>query len=566
MIKDFRAPDCPDRFEADLCIVGAGPAGLTIAAEFANTRWKVCLLESGGLHSEHASQALSDGESVGPCMLDPGISRLRALGGAARLWGGGCIPLSSLEMAAREWVPDSGWPIGWNELAPYYARASRACRVEPGGIEDGSFVPPRGAARRAPPSVNLSDRTFRISPVDYASTHLDLLRAAPNLELVLHANLMRLDVAEDAAAVLGAAIGGLDGRRGRVSARLFVLAAGGLENARLLLLSDQVARNGLGNDRDLVGRYFMDHPRCGLGTLHGGGLDRLARGYAWPLDHAPARAHRQLSLSDHAQRTHRLLAARAWPFLVERPAPPGVRALRSLRASLRRPANPADESRCVERQLLDALDQDLPARLPPPAPDPGRVRLALSTLRHGGHLVHAGCRKLVRSPTVATDRIEMVGYFEQAPNRDSRVALSDQRDALGLRKVKVDWRLGTLDERSIRTAATLMASDVAAHFKCDFEPADWLHDTSATPRVQATAHHMGTTRMASSPGKGVVDLQCRVHGIDNLYVAGSSVFPTGGWSFPTLTVVALATRLADELHARIAAVTTLATSWPTGML
>src|SRR5690606_23584091 len=152
---------------------------------------------------------------------------------------------------------------------------------------------------------NLSDRTFRISPVDYASTHLELLRTTPNLELVLHANLLQLHVTENASAVRGATIGSLDGRRGQVSARFFVLAAGGLENARLLLLSNEVARNGLGNDRDLVGRYFMDHPRCGLGTLRGGGLDRLARGYAWPLDHAPARAHRQLSLSEHAQRTHR---------------------------------------------------------------------------------------------------------------------------------------------------------------------------------------------------------------------------------------------------------------------
>lgn len=564
MIKDFRTPDCPDRFDADLCIVGAGPAGLTIAAEFANTRWKVCVLESGGLRSERASQALSEGESVGPCTLDPGISRLRAFGGAARLWGGGCIPLSSLEMVARDWVPDSGWPIGWNELAPYYARASKACRIEPHGIEDGSFVLP-GADGPASPFRNLDNRTFRISPVDYGSTHLDLLRGAPNLELLLHANLMRLDVTEDASAVRGAEIGSLDGRRGLVSARFFVLAAGGLENARLLLLSDGVARNGLGNDRDLVGRYFMDHPRCGLGTLHGGELDRLARGYARPVDHAPARAHRQLSLSDQAQRTHRLLAARAWPFAVERPSPQGVQSLRSLRASLRRPVDPGDESPRVERTLLDALARDLPARFPVPAPHPGPGRLALSTLRHGGQLLHAGCRRLARRPTVATDRIEMVGYFEQAPSRDSRVGLSDQQDALGLRKVKVDWRLGELDKASLRTAADLMARDVATHFRCEFEPADWLRDAGATPPVHGTAHHMGTTRMAASPANGVVDPQCRVHGVDNLYVAGSSVFPTGGWSFPTLTVVALATRLADELHVRMGMVTTLVTSWPSGM-
>ena len=550
MIEDFRSTACPDAFAADLCIVGACPAGLTIAGEFANTPWRVCLLESGGLRCERDSQSLNDGQSVGPCALDPGASRVRAFGGSARLWGGGCIPLGSGEIARRDWVPDSGWPLRWDELAPYYLRASRACRIDPGEVEDGSFLAPPTLERRASPSPNLDDRIHRASPLDYGRAHLDLLRTAPNVQLLLHANLLRLESTGSATAVRRAVIGTLDGRRGHVDARWFVLAAGGIENARMLLLSNDVSRNGLGNDRDLVGRYFMDHPRCRIGALQAGELERLVAGYGRPLERATAPAHRQISVSPHAQRTHRLLNARAWPFAIERPAPAGLQSLRSLRAALRRRTWPDDESRHLEHELVEALSLDLPNRPAAPVATPPR-RLALHTALHAGGLVQAGLRKLTRGRTVATDHVALVGYFEQSPDRDSRITLSEQCDAMGLPRVRVDWRLNELDTASIRGTADLIGNDVAAHFHCDFEPADWLREAGAVPPVQGTAHHLGTTRMSDSPATGVVDRHCRVHGIDNLYVAGSSTFPTGGWAFPTLTIVALALRITDELRTRL---------------
>lgn len=558
MIEDFRSSACPDAFEADLCIIGAGPAGITIAAEFANTPWRICLLESGGLRSERDSQALNDAISVGPHAFDASISRLRTFGGATRIWGGGCIPFSSLELARRDWVPDSGWPIGWRELEPYYARASKVCGVEPGELEDGGFLQPPESAGLAAPSPNLDNRTSRMSPKDFGQAHLESLRGAPNLQLVLHANLLRLEALDNAAAIDSALIGNLDGRRGRIRARYFVLATGGIENARLLLLSDDVAPRGIGNDRDLVGRYFMDHPRCRIGTFRSGELDRLADRYSRRLDQAASPAYYQLSLSARAQQAHRLLNARVRPFAVERPVPAGLRSLRALRASLRGSAPVDDESLRVENRLLDALAEDLPNSDPPPELPAPRTRLAMQTALHAAHVVRAGYRKLARRAAVDTDRVEMIGYFEQAPNRDSRVSLSDRRDALGLRKAQVDWRLSDMDQANMRATAHLVGADVAAHFKCEFEPADWLRDATATPRVHATAHHIGTTRMSDSPASGVVDRQCRVHGVDNLYVAGSSVFPTGGWAFPTLTVVALALRIADEVRARLGELSMLA--------
>ena len=557
MIEDFRYTAGPRTFAADLCIIGAGPAGITIACEFANTPWRVCLLESGGLHSERASQALNDGQSVGPCMLDPAVSRVRAFGGSARLWGGGCIPLGSGEIAQRDWVPDSGWPLDWAALAPYYLRASHACRIDAGEVEDGSFLPPPSLAQRAPPTANLDDRIHRASPLNYGHDHLDLLRAAPNVQMVLHANLLRLEATANGSVVRRAAIGTIEGRRGHVDARCFVLAAGGIENARVLLLSNDVAPAGLGNDHDLVGRYFMDHPRCRIGSLRAGELERLVNGYGRPLEHSAAPAHRQISVSPQAQRTHHLLNARAWPFAIERAAPAGLQSLRSLRAALRQRPLADEESRHLENELVEALSFDLPNR-PAPAVATSRRRLALHTALHAGGVVQAGFRKLASGKSVKTERVDLVGYFEQSPNRDSRISLSGQRDALDLHQVRVDWRLNELDTASIRATAGMIGNDMATHFHSDFAPADWLQAAGATPRVHGTAHHLGTTRMSDSATTGVVDRQCRVHGIDNLYIAGSSTFPTGGWAFPTLTIVALALRIADELRARLGELSVLA--------
>jgi len=545
MIQDFRSASCPDALAADVCIIGAGPAGISLAMALAGSPWTVCLLEGGGTRAEAASQALYEGESVGPYAFDPSTSRLRALGGATQIWGGGCIPLAASEMAARDWVPGGGWPIGREELSPYYEHANRLCAIEPGAIEDGAYR--FDGAPSMPPASPLQPRTSRSSSIDF-STYREQLHKAAGVTALLHANLLRLQATPQANAVGSALIGSTDGRRGVVRARCFVLAAGGLENARLLLLSDDVARNGLGNDHDLVGRFFMDHPRCRLGTLRHPDIARAVHRYERAQGRAATPAFHHLCLTEDAQRAHRLLHARVRPFSIERDPPEGLAAMRALRAALRRPPE-RDEAAQVEARLLDALEHDVPQRQTIGEGRPGP--LALRSVRHADDIVRAALRKLARRPVVDADRAELVGYFEQAPNRDSRVALADSRDALGLRRIRVDWRMSAQDEENIRRASRLIGDALAADLGARFEPAGWLADPAAPLPLHGTAHHMGTTRMSDSPATGVVDAQCRVHGIDNLYVAGSSVFPTGGWSFPTLTIIALALRIGDELLRRL---------------
>ena len=167
-----------------------------------------------------------------------------------------------------------------------------------------------------------------------------------------------------------------------------------------------------------------------------------------------------------------------------------------------------------------------------------------------GDVVKAFAQKLTDRPTVKSSHVDLIGFFEQAPNPDSRITLGTETDALGKRKVCVDWRLTPLDMHTYRTAAKLFGGELASACGGTFQLDPWLDgEASTVPQVHGTAHHLGTTRMSDDPRQGVVDRHCRVHGIDNLHIAGSSVFPTGGWAFPTFTIVALSLRLAEDLRA-----------------
>lgn len=549
MIEDFREGSGPFRHEADLCIIGAGPAGITIANAFVGSRHRICLIESGGLTCETESQALAEGSSIGHPGLHPAHSRLRVYGGSCRMWGGGCMPLSPYDFEPRDWIPYSGWPIGSGELEPWYNRARDVCGLQRQALVDGAFRARPRRFRIGGETDAVVDRVFAQSPVEFGRTSLPMFANAPNVHVLLHANLLELHADPAGGHVGEARIGALGGRRGSVRARYYVLAGGGIENARLLLLSDSQVPCGLGNSRGLVGRFFQDHPRCRLGVLMQGRLDSLLRTYGHLTG---AEAYPELCLSENAQRTHRMLGCRARPYAVHAPPSPGVQALRDLRAYLVRPRREMEEGTQVEREVAGVLDRDLPTPLPPPDPQAVRpVRAALMAGRHAGDVATGLARRLQGGSHLQREQVEVMGYFEQAPNPDSRVRLCEQRDALGQRRVQVDMRLTTLDHATHRSAAQLFGEDLARACGSRFQPDPWLADPEGRPNMHGTAHHIGTTRMSDSPRDGVVNRDCGVHDVENLYVAGSSVFPTGGWAFPTFTIVALGLRLADHLRSRL---------------
>ncbi len=548
MILDYLDPSAPDDYQCDICIIGAGPAGISIASAFADSRFRVCLIESGGFDSDSMTHALSEGDSVGPLHFDPAMCRLRAVGGSSRLWGGGCVPLGRMDMAARDWVPASGWPIEFDELATWWGRARGILGIAPDqAIGDGSFGNARFAHALPLRTQRAVDRVCYISPVKFQSRYRSLFGGSANITLLLHATLTELVAGTGGSRVQAGCLGSLSGRRGTVRARHYVLASGAIENARLLLASDGSHPHGMGNGSDQVGRHFMDHPRCLAGKVVDGDLYSLLRPYNSGEQRREFPLYREMALSDAVQRELGLLNGRARPFPVTASTPAGLQALRELRASFRRAATGAGTG--VEATVQRALDAGLPMSSGCATQDrPRRGRLMLRVGMNVGHLGGAVARKLRKRPLDTYRHVELMTYFEQSPNRDSRVTLADARDAMGMRRVRVDWRLSELDYASYRTTASILGDEAARSCGGRFEPEPWVRDTGIRPTLAGTAHHLGTTRMSERAEDGVVDRHCKVHGMDNLHVAGSSVFPTGGWAFPTFTIVALALRLGDRLR------------------
>jgi len=545
VIIDYLHGGHPVDLEADVCIVGGGAAGIAIARSFLGTRFNVCLIESGGLAGENRNQALYEGSSAGDIDFDPGTSRMRVFGGSCNLWGGGCIPLGKQDLETREWVPYSGWPIDYAELEPFYRRARDYCQIGAIDLADGSFAEPPFHSALAFDQDKLVNQFFARSPILFGEAYRDELERAGNITVLLHGNVLELKASADGRRVREAHVGALSGARSVVRARHYILACGGIENARLLLLSNSVVPEGLGNQHDTVGRYFMDHPSGKLGTLTAKAPHRITRPYERRRIKGAPPAFPEIALSPQFQRRHRILNGRVHPFGVEGPLPRGIRALRELKTGMRNTV--PDESTLLEARLSDAL-RNAPMGHVITAPD----NLGLTALKLGlgiGDLARACVHKLTDRPTVANSHVDLVGYFEQAPNPDSRVTLGKSLDAFGQRKVNVDWRLTSLDHETYRSSARVFGEEIARAGKGRFELEPWLADDGyAKPEVHGTAHHMGTTRMSNDPRTGVVDAKCKVHGMDNLHIAGSSVFPTGGWAFPTFTIVALSMRLADEVR------------------
>jgi choline dehydrogenase-like flavoprotein len=531
MLTDARSVDDGATLECDICVVGAGPAGISLVDRLRDSGLSICLLEGGGFEPDLSAQRLYAGSSTGRGYWPLHGCRFRMFGGTSNRWGGWCRPLDPLDFEQRDWVPDSGWPIARPDLEAYEHDA--AVLLE---LPDARFELPAWE-QRLPPTLDIDPSDFenvifRYSPrTNFAEVHGERVLSARSVRTLLCANVTRLDVAPDSDHVAGVQVKTLTGRSFSVRARATVLATGGIENARLLLASNGERRTGVGNERDLVGRFFMEHLHVPAGHLVPASSDMDWRFYR-RCHGAEADVRGAIAATAQAQRRHGLLAASiviepeaylsGTPFLAAPPelTIPIARVYRRLR---RGPA-----VRVVERARAAA--------------DLG--------WRWWRYMATARVARAARARAPGADGAPLrTLYFrtEQAPDRDNRVSLGRSRDALGTPRVELNWGLHEADTRSI--AGWLETFDATVRERglgwVLMPGEDWPEHVVGGP------HHMGTTRMAADPGRGVVDADCRVHSSDNLYVLGSSVFPTGGYANPTLTIVALALRMADHLRARL---------------
>ncbi len=502
------------QIECDVCIIGGGAAGITIARELVDQDLQVLILESGGLDYEDTVEDLGKLVVTGRPYDETG-TRLRFFGGATNHWGGHCVPLRSSIFEKRDWIPDGEWPFGLAELEPWYVRAHDVLEIGPYDYD------PKAVARR----LNLQLLPFdasrvetvlsRYHPQRFGQRYRQEVDRAANISVFLFATVSSLNVS-DARRVTDVTVKTLAGTTFSVRPKITVLSAGGIENARLLLLSNRQVPAGVGNQHDLVGRYFSDHIW-------------YPSGFVLPVDQDPASVEIYESEipfeGDYGVRCHLAL-----PEMRER----------ELRIPAYRAELAIDRTYGFHPSTISA--QRIRQHLGAWAPDDVSLEDVLN---------------VVSDPMVALQGLfgrsdgplvyGFSNYVEQVPNSESRVGLSTEKDALGMNCPTLRWQLSNLNKEGIVKAQEVIAAEVGRSGVGRMRSSIPESEVTLLEGAHGGAHHMGTTRMHVDPKRGVVDADARVHGMANLFIAGSSVFPSYGYENPTLTIVALSLRLADHL-------------------
>ena len=537
MIRQFGAA-AQGALEADLCIVGAGAAGLSLATQFVGSRWRVLVLESGRREPDGETQALNALECVGLRHDGWREGRIRALGGTTRSWGGQLVPMRSSEWEARSWVPGSGWPFPLEELQPYYRRIEQLLQIE-GAPYDESVGPRLGLSLPA-----FDRRQFRMRFSQWASLgrrnfavlwRRELERSA-NISVVLDATAVAVCCDPSGSRCEHIRIRSRSGQEARVRASLFVIACGGIETPRLLLGSPSPAGRGVANRSGLVGRFFQDHLSFLAGELQP--LSRRTVQDAFdPRYVGSTMFSLKIEPTDAAMREQAWLNCMAH-VAFEIPDALGWLELRKLLRSAQ-----------AGRLALPSLDEGLAMM---------RGSLELSRLVITRYLARRR-----RSPD--RGRVLLRVDSEQVPNGASRITLDDTVDALGMRRARLDWRTCELERRTLLGFARSVAGELErlglARVRLAAEPDFAVRDVLGS--VRDIFHHMGTARMSTAARDGVTNAELRCHDVDNLFIAGPAVFPAGGIANPTFTALALSLRLADLLKRELAAADSPANLDPT---
>jgi choline dehydrogenase-like flavoprotein len=514
MLRDFEADHCALPSRADVCVMGAGAAGILLSTQLASAGLQVVLLEGGGLQQEAHSQEIYRSEITGLPHRGIHQGRFRTYGGTTTQWGGQILELNGSDFEKRPWIKGSGWPLRKADLDHYYQRAlhfeglqnvERAdsavwSRVGLKALESGLLAPEFSVVC----SRWCRERNF-------AKLQRRALTGSPNIAVVLHANVVGLILDGAGGSVTGIKVRSFSGREGVVKAERFVVCLGGIETVRLLLQPHEHApapwqRNGL------LGRHFQDHI-----AVNGIGMTNIrlqpAHRYFGYLNIGGFRYQNKLQLSRSVQQAARTL---------------GV-------AGTMSPFRRSHEGRDLASTRLRELVRH---RRFPSAEDARRI------LPHGPALAARHVSRRLFGAKNGWKRASLTVHCEQSPESASKITLANERDALGMRRTKLRWSVSDDEIHSIRSFVKL----VGAKFARIEPPKGFFEDDGLVREMcEDSNHHMGGCRMSTSANAGIVDENLKLHGVTNCYLCSSAVFPSSGHSNPTHSVLALAMRLSDRL-------------------
>ncbi len=484
--------------EADICIIGAGAVGISMALEFNNTNTSVALIESGGLEFDAKTQSLYQGGHIGDPTYPLETNRLRYFGGTTNHWAGHCRPFDEFDFSVRDWVPYSGWPVTAEEMQPYFARSQPVMQL---GEYDYDSVENYARELGLKPLPLQGERLINVlkhqsPPTRFGKQYKDEIEKSNNITVYLHSNTLELKSNESADHVTQAVVACIDGPEYRVKARYFVLAAGGLENPRLMLLSNSTAPEGLGNDNNLVGRFYTDHllirPAMDVSLSHFKYDFRLYT------------------------RIHNINGGKIFAIMT---ASAGL----------------------TKKEKMTRFRFHLYPHAPRYDAAVGGV---FSKLDNSPHVTPLSMER--------GTSIQVHMAMEPIPNPDALVRLSDDLDIFGQRKLEVKWLVSEQELANAHRAIQIGALEFG-QMGLGRASAPILEKPDQWPaEFTSGKHHCGTTRMASNPKQGVIDKNAKVFGIDNLFVTGSSIFPTIGHTNPTLNLIAFSLKLSDHLKQKLA--------------
>jgi choline dehydrogenase-like flavoprotein len=545
LIIDARSIPNNQAIHTDVCIVGAGTAGITLARELIGQEFQVCLLESGGLEPDRETQSLYWGENIGLPYFTLDTARARYFGGSSNRWhipignsilGARMRPLDAIDFQQRNWIPHSGWPFDKSHLDPYYQKAQTICRIDPFTYDLDDYEDPRRRPRLQLNGERVKTVVFKFGARDpFIESYPKEIARAENIITYLHANVLQIETDETLKTVSRLRVSTLNGNDFWLTARFFILACGGIEIPRLLLNSNTQQNAGLGNQNDLVGRFFMEHLHFWSGAFVPSEPDlfnstalynsiHMVNGI--PIIGKLAFTENALCKDKMVNHCMQLIPRIGLkpildPYLYPDISAEAVASAKMLLSAIRGGSIPDDFIKHI-RNVLNEIDDV--------------ARIAYRKIK--GKIVGNFSKKRIRLFILAH-------MSEQIPNPNSRVILSKKHDRFGLNRIALNWQVSSLDILSAIRAQEIIGEELSRaglgrlYIK--------MKDESPPSDLHGGYHHMGTTRMHVDPKQGVVDEHCRVHGISNLFIAGPSVFPTGGYANPVLTIVALTVKLADHL-------------------